>query len=157
MMNGFKEITYKIQEMDLKEVDFWRNSIIIAILVNILGIYWFLGLKSVSVVLLFFLIGCLGILIHNSKEIVEKEEKRHNYNKHKRFKKKRYKGGRRHKRKMNQQTEQKKEDEEDKYLDLGDNKEETKKDDLSGFGEGLPSSEEYNKRMKDQFGSFDDL
>jgi len=127
-LNRFKNSIEKIQTLELKTLEGIKYFLFGVIVVDLFGIYWYFELKKLGIALLMVTIVCLSLIL-----ILEK---------------------RRYTLKMDSKQEKIKQlKEELKELEQEEEPEENKEQ-KNGFDMGLPDSDEYNKRLKNAFGSF---
>lgn len=127
--DNFKNLMEKARGMSRKQISTWRYSLIFAICVDIFGVFWFLHQKKIGIALMVvFLIGLGFIMFLESKlpeEVKEKPTKEI----------------------KNKKEDKKMKTEEKETAGTGDSEDSND----FGFEMGLPSSEDFNKRMDDAF------
>lgn len=121
-----KEVVKIFEEMDLETIKAYKWMIMVLIVADIFGFWWFLGLKQLAVAVLLVLVGFLTIFIIQERRRLEK------------------------------MPEDEEEEDEDKKEDEDKPKEEkekkTEKEEEPLFG-GLPNIDEYNERMEKAYGT----
>ena len=125
-----------MQSWDENKLVSLQNSLFFVIVVDLIGIYYFLGLKSLGTAILIVSLAFLGLIMFLLQKFPSKKTNE-----------------RRKPKKMN------KEEKTEENLDMGMNedrpKEEPEKREESflEFDAGLGSSEDYNRRMEKAFGT----
>ena len=125
-LQKIKQIKRKFENYDEEELGIYRIGTIIAVVVTLFGVYWYLQAKAIGITLLFIeIIFLVYILVLDRNLPADK------------LKKKEVK-------KMNDENPKKKPDESEE--------EEPEEDNILG-DTGLPNAEEYNKRAEKALGT----
>ena len=132
-----KNIWKMLESWDQKRLETYKNSLFFVIVVDLFGIYHFLGLKQLGMAIMIVSMALLGLILYLLQKFPKKRTNE-----------------RRKPKKMNEEEEKT-----ERNLDIGMNedksKEEPKEKEKSflEFDTGLGSSEDYNKRMEKAFGT----
>lgn len=121
----------KFKSWDEKTLSLYKNGLFFIIVVDMIGVYYLLGLKSLGIAIMVISLMFLGLLLYLERELpTDKLIKR--------------------RKKPKMETK-----EEEKYLDLGMNEEKPveKEDTGTSFDMGLPNADEYQKRMENAMGT----
>jgi len=125
IIDNFKNIMEKAKGLTRKDLNTWRYTLIFLIIVSMIGIYYFLHAKKLGIALIVvFLIG-LGFIMFLESRLPSEPKKVQN----------------------NAKKEVQKNMPEEEVAET----EEVEESSDFGFDMGLPSSEEYNKRLDDAF------
>jgi len=119
----------KLKELDEKTLLSYQNTIFFIVIADLIGIYYFLGLKSLGTAILIVSLVALGLILWLTRELPE--EKRN----------------KRRKPKKMEEKEEKTEKPEEK-------EEEVEEESSVKFNLGLPNAEDYNKRAEAALGTF---
>ena len=137
LSENWRNLLEKVRGMSQEQMGRWRTIMMVAIFVDIFGVYWFLNQKKLSVYLLLIILGLFTFLLIEGpqptklkKKPIPKEIKKED------------------KPKMPEETENEEEEEvvEEQSLDFGGN--------FNLSMEGLPSSDDMQKRLDDALGTF---
>jgi len=127
LFENWKSLIGRIENMSPKDLNSWLYLFMILIVADLFGVYWYLNLKKIGLVLLLVLIFMLSFLLFTSR------------------KSKQVKGGKKMV-EIETKTKEKTEEEEEE-----DEEEEESHFDISKTG--LPSSEEMQKRLDRALGT----
>jgi hypothetical protein len=139
MIQSVKNTIHNLKQLDLETLNTLKIMMFVFIVVDMVGVYWYLELKKLAVALLIVLMGCLTIilLLERRKQPIEKMSK------------KKKKDGNR-KERIEQLQEK---------LNKLKQKEDIQEKDTEEIEEqgmfGLPDPDEYEKRAQKALGSWD--
>lgn len=122
IIDNFKNLIEKAKKLNEKQINYWKYFLFFIIIVDIIGIYWYLHLKKLGIALLVVSLIALGLILFLESKLPPKINKKEQ----------------KKTKKINKDNEKPKEIEESK---------ESNED--TGFS--LPSAEEYNERMNKAF------
>jgi len=84
LLENLKNIIEKAKEMSAKDLEAWRYSIMFLVVVDMFGVFWYLGLKRLGIAIMIFLVLALAVILllerrlptqENQKEAKMSEEK----------------------------------------------------------------------------------
>jgi len=125
--DNLKNVWEKLKSLDENKLLGYQNAIFFVVIADLIGIYYFLGLKSLGTAILIVSLVALALILWLIRELPEEKRKR-----------------RRKPKKMEEKTEKPEKKEEEEEFE-----EETE----IKFNLGLPNAEEYNKRAEAALGT----
>lgn len=105
----------KLKEWDVKTLDSIKTFLFFMVVVDLLGVWWYLQWKKLGMALMMVILGCLGLVMYLRSQKEQIEDK-----------------------KQEEKPIESKEKEPEGFL---------------GLNLGLPSAEDYEKRLKEAVGS----
>ena len=130
--DNLKNVWEKLKSLDENKLLGYQNAIFFIVIADLIGIYYFLGLKQLGTAILIVSLVALALILWLLRELPEEKRKR------------------RRKPKKMEQKEEKTEKPEKKVEEEEEEDEEPAVD----FSLGLPNAEDYNKRAAAALGSF---
>jgi len=128
--DNLKNVWEKLKSLDENKLLGYQNAIFFIVIADLIGIYYFLGLKQLGTAILIVSLVALALILWLIRELPEEKRKR-----------------RRKPKKMEEKTE--------KPEKKVEEKEEVEEEESEvDFSLGLPNAEDYNKRAAAALGSF---
>jgi len=124
----FGNVLERFKGLDRKTINTYRYALFFLITADLIGVYWYLHLKKIGIALLVIFLCALGFIMFLESKLHPEPKKEEPT-------------------KENKKEDKKMETEEKETAGTGEQEDSND----FGFEMGLPSSEEFNKRMNDAF------